>query len=414
MKLNFKNIGKLTSANIDINTITLIAGLNSTGKSTVGKLLYCLFNSFYDFKENASATLKSFIRNQFYEITYSITFLDECVEELFNLRLRATKELVENILKRFIDEKSLKNNKIVLERIASILNLSDDEIYKQILQVKFSSEFGNQIQNIFVEEKESAISLHIGDNKIALEIKDNKISCLKNFLELNTEAIYIDDPFVLDTLMQRKIYHSFEVNHKYHLQKKLSEKLWADSPVGEAIQTLLTTKQLGNIYSRIDSVCSGNIISNKASAFFQHNNKKAELNVLNLSTGLKTFSIIKTLLMNGSLKQGGVLILDEPEIHLHPEWQKTLAEIIVLIQIEFNIHILINSHSPYFIKAIDVYSKKYKIRETCKFYLSEDDKTYKAAQIKDVSDSLEDIYRLLFIPLQELEDERAEIEAGDF
>ena len=414
MKLNFKNIGKLTSANIDINTITLIAGLNSTGKSTVGKLLYCLFNSFYDFKENASATLKSFIRNQFYEITYSITFLDECVEELFNLRLRATKELVENILKRFIDEKSLKNNKIVLERIASILNLSDDEIYKQILQVKFSSEFGNQIQNIFVEEKESAISLHIGDNKIALEIKDNKISCLKNFLELNTEAIYIDDPFVLDTLMQRKIYHSFEVNHKYHLQKKLSEKLWADSPVGEAIQTLLTTKQLGNIYSRIDSVCSGNIISNKASAFFQHNNKKAELNVLNLSTGLKTFSIIKTLLMNGSLKQGGVLILDEPEIHLHPEWQKTLAEIIVLIQIEFNIHILINSHSPYFIKAIDVYSKKYKIRETCKFYLSEDDKTYKAAQIKDVSDSLEDIYRLLFIPLQELEDERAEIEAEDF
>lgn len=414
MKLNFKNIGKLTSANIDINTITLIAGLNSTGKSTVGKLLYCLFNSFYDFKENASATLKSFIRNQFYEITYSITFLDECVEELFNLRLRATKELVENILKRFIDEKSLKNNKIVLERIASILNLSDDEIYKQILQVKFSSEFGNQIQNIFVEEKESAISLHIGDSKIALEIKDNKISCLKNFLELNTEAIYIDDPFVLDTLMQRKIYHSFEVNHKYHLQKKLSEKLWADSPVGEAIQTLLTTKQLGNIYSRIDSVCSGNIISDKASAFFQYNNKKAELNVLNLSTGLKTFSIIKTLLMNGSLKQGGVLILDEPEIHLHPEWQKTLAEIIVLIQIEFNIHILINSHSPYFIKAIDVYSKKYKIRETCKFYLSEDDKTYKTAQIKDVSDSLEDIYRLLFIPLQELEDERAEIEAEDF
>ena len=413
MKLNFKNIGKLTSANIDINTITLIAGLNSTGKSTVGKLLYCLFNSFYDFKENASATLKSFIRNQFYEITYSITFLDECVEELFNLRLRATKELVENILKRFIDEKSLKNNKIVLERIASILNLSDDEIYKQILQVKFIAEFGNQIQNIFVEEKESAISLHIGDSKIALEIKDNKISCLKNFLELNTEAIYIDDPFVLDTLMQRKIYHSFEVNHKYHLQKKLSEKLWADSPVGEAIQTLLTTKQLENIYSRIDSVCSGNIISNKASAFFQYNNKKAELNVLNLSTGLKTFSIIKTLLMNGSLKQGGVLILDEPEIHLHPEWQKTLAEIIVLIQIEFNIHILINSHSPYFIKAIDVYSKKYKIRETCKFYLSEDDKTYKTAQIKDVSDSLEDIYRLLFIPLQELEDERAEIEAGD-
>ena len=80
MKLKCRNIGKLSSAEVDINTITLIAGLNSTGKSTVGKLLYCIFNSFYNFEEEATSTLKNFIRNQFFETAYPFPTIDECVE----------------------------------------------------------------------------------------------------------------------------------------------------------------------------------------------------------------------------------------------------------------------------------------------------------------------------------------------
>ena len=112
------------------------------------------------------------------------------------------------------------------------------------------------------------------------------------------------------------------------------------------------------------------------------------------------------------MEQKGVLILDEPEIHLHPEWQKILAEVIVLIQKEFEMHILINSHSPYFINAIDVYAQKYKIRESCKFYLAKDIENKEAyiSELLDVSDNLEEINKLLFIPLQELENERAMIE----
>lgn len=180
-----------------------------------------------------------------------------------------------------------------------------------------------------------------------------------------------------------------------------------------AIQDLLTTKKLENIYNKIDSVCKGNIVSSKAGLSFQYEDTKEILNIGNLSTGLKTFSIIKTLLLNGTLAQNGTIILDEPEIHLHPEWQKLLAEIIVLIQKEFDMHILINSHSPYFIKAIDVYAQKYEIRKTCKFYLAKDDESHKTAQLRDVSSNLEEIYELLFIPLQELEDERSEIESED-
>lgn len=45
------------------------------------------------------------------------------------------------------------------------------------------------------------------------------------------------------------------------------------------------------------------------------------LSVHNLSTGIKSFAILKILLEKGCLKDKDVLILDEPEIHLHPQWQ---------------------------------------------------------------------------------------------
>ena len=46
MQLYLKNIGKLNEANIALNGITVIAGQNDTGKSTVGKVLFSVFNSY--------------------------------------------------------------------------------------------------------------------------------------------------------------------------------------------------------------------------------------------------------------------------------------------------------------------------------------------------------------------------------
>ena len=124
----------------------------------------------------------------------------------------------------------------------------------------------------------------------------------------------------------------------------------------------------------------------------------------NLSTGLKTFVILKTLLLNGGIEYNGVVILDEPEIHLHPEWQLLFAELIVLLHREFGVHILLNTHSPYFLRAIQVYSAKYEMADKCRYYLSENRGNH--AAITDVSGDIERIYARLSKPLQDLEDER--------
>lgn len=90
-------------------------------------------------------------------------------------------------------------------------------------------------------------------------------------------------------------------------------------------------------------------------------------------------------------------------MHLHPEWQLVFAELIVLLQKEFGMHILLNTHSPYFLNALEVYSKKYKIADKCRYYLAENREKY--AVFQDVTADREPIYAKLARPLRFLEQE---------
>ena len=143
-------------------------------------------------------------------------------------------------------------------------------------------------------------------------------------------------------------------------------------------------------------------------AYIYKNNNGIDINIKNLSMGLKTFSMMKLLLLNNEIEENGTIILDEPEIHLHPEWQLKFAELIVLLQKEFGMHILLTTHSPYFVNALEVFSEKYGVDEKCKYYVAEN--VENSSIIKNVTDNTREIYRKLARPIQDLEN----IRYGDY
>lgn len=51
MRLEIQHFSKIKQASIKLDGITVIAGENNTGKSTVGKILSCMFNSMYKVDE---------------------------------------------------------------------------------------------------------------------------------------------------------------------------------------------------------------------------------------------------------------------------------------------------------------------------------------------------------------------------
>ena len=57
MIFKLENVGKIKRAEVELHGITVVAGNNRTGKSTVGKMLYCIFSAFKNesvFQERAN------------------------------------------------------------------------------------------------------------------------------------------------------------------------------------------------------------------------------------------------------------------------------------------------------------------------------------------------------------------------
>ena len=140
----------------------------------------------------------------------------------------------------------------------------------------------------------------------------------------------------------------------------------------------------------------------------------------NTANGLKQIGIICLLLKNRKLVKDSILIMDEPEIHLHPEWQMKLAEIIVILAKELNITSYINSHSPQFIEAIEVFSMYYDMKKDNDFtlndvnyYLTQYDEESKKYNINKVErENLADLYNSLAKPYDDLDYLRGKIEAN--
>ena len=63
MQLKISNVGKIENAIIDVNGITVIAGENNAGKSTIGKTMFAIFNSMNNMDEKIAQERKNRIRS---------------------------------------------------------------------------------------------------------------------------------------------------------------------------------------------------------------------------------------------------------------------------------------------------------------------------------------------------------------
>ena len=416
MKLSIRNVGKLKEADVEINGITVIAGENNTGKSTIGKVLFSIFQSLYKLDDQIIREKRNTIKHNL-ELLYvhatgsffnNVEF-KEIIDEILIEGSKYDIEILKNKILEFISNNSEKiKNEIPEEpvkRIFDLLKIPKKSFVLAILNRNFSNEFNNQITNIYTELVGN-IKLKIQDKESFLSIENNIIKEIKNEHFLNTEIVYIDDPFILDDLTDelfvrnaiKNTDYNTIYNHKNYLKYKLIQKK------GSLVDEIILNSKLEKFYLKLNELFEGDIIlSNRGNYVYRRKNKGNELNLINLSAGLKSFAVLKMLFINNTLQENGTIILDEPEIHLHPEWQIKFAELIVLLQKEFKMHILLTTHSPYFLKAVQVYSKKYKISNKCKYYMSELDG--EQAILVDKTSKTDDLFYKLAISFENLMNE---------
>lgn len=418
MKLSIRNVGKLKEADVEINGITVITGENDTGKSTVGKVLWSVFNSFYKVYEKIEKERIDFVNEQIYSYVKNLDKSDNVKKKTLDMAI----DIIQNYsiyyrneenIKNYITEKFKENNYFVDAKVIEeltgdlyvVLGIKSIEIISSIIEQKLSTEFHDEIKNKNTEsQEETSVELYIRNKILNFNIEEG-INVAGEFVEnlkgdiddfdLATEAVFIDNPFIIDDI--ENIFEQKKKNYRQHLVSKLYYNRNENT-----VKKMYVNEKLEKIYKKLNSIASGKITIKNLDVYYK--DSKMEINAKNLSTGLKTFAIIKMLLQNGTLEENGTIILDEPEIHLHPEWQLKFAELIVLLQKEFGMHILLTTHSPYFLNAIEVFSERHKIDDKCKYYVAENEGN--SSIIKDVTGNTREIYRKLARPIQDLENIR--------
>lgn len=88
------------------------------------------------------------------------------------------------------------------------------------------------------------------------------------------------------------------------------------------------------------------------------------------ATGMKSLAILNLLYKRGYLDSETLLIIDEPEVHLHPQWVTEYAKILVQICAKLKVRMLLTSHSPDMVSALKVMAETEGVRGV-NFYLAE-------------------------------------------
>ncbi len=144
------------------------------------------------------------------------------------------------------------------------------------------------------------------------------------------------------------------------------------------------------VHEEIKNIIDGEfVVDDMGKLIFFKNNKK--IDIVNTATGIKAFGVLQILSKNNHLNKNSVLVLDEPEVHLHPKWQLDMAKIIAQL-VANGVKIVVNSHSPYMIEALKRYSDKEDLQDKSNFYLAENGVIEDKSNLKRTYEKLSEPY----------------------
>ena len=224
-------------------------------------------------------------------------------------------------------------------------------------------------------------------------------------ITINREAIYVETPYFLDfkvpfsqiTIPGKKPYH----------QMLLYKKLTDQSSKSDILDDI-HNKDIIQFQEKLNNLTEGDF-NFDSMGFLEFKQHGKTFPLQNTSNGIKALGMLQLLLENRKLKENSYLIMDEPEVHLHPEWQVKLAQILISLAKDLNVTLFINSHSPQFIEAIEVYSIKYGLRDETKFYLTKKDENSGKYNVEKIEyNNLSELYNNLGNPYNLIDKVRGE------
>lgn len=419
IRIKVQDFRAIKNADLNLNGITVVAGENGSGKSTISKLLYNIFKTSIDFDQKAIYRIRR-------ELTEIISFFDRISREFdlfgfenqpeYNWRLllrnldsskynaniqksliKFTEDII-NFYRKSPEKLKGKHAELQTKRLVIYLK-SIYSVYPEDDIIHLLESLKTHINEVFekhfktIEERSLSVwheemIRYFGTNLIPQKVyleeygvpiidrENNRLTPVHSV----QNVIYIDTPMVLGIDSPSNFSHWNDLNnllrhnHEYYIDDEI-----LDNRMDEIIK--------GRVYySKINSIFEDD--------FYYEREDGEVYDLLNCATGLKSFAIISLLYNNGLLNKNTLLIIDEPEAHLHPQWVVEYARLIVLLHKNYNIKFFIASHHPDMISAIRYISEKEGQLSGLNFYLTETTKKDKYSyKYKSLGTEIDEIFK---------------------
>jgi hypothetical protein len=377
ISIKFENLGVLEYGEINLSDLTIVCGENNTGKTYVTYLVYCLLrtwkhlidinlnNVFDELRRNGvtKVDLQKMVADSWLEICANA--LDK-FEEQFPEMLASKSELFSK-LKLSIDmplgqawkardyENELRSTRgnllVTMTKSAGSTEIELAAPETEKLNVQSITALGNFIEerllDLILEDVVPNIFIASTERTGATTFKKQLNLATSNVIDLLSQvhkegADSITPNRVFETIYGRPEY-ALPVRHNVQFINQLPNTNAEDGELFKSAPELL---------KRFETIVGGSYVTNKEGiTYFQPKGSNLKLSLGEVSSSVRSLLIVWYWIKHFA-KRGDMLMLDEPELNLHPANQRRLARFIVAL-VNHGIKIFITTHSDYIVREFN-------------------------------------------------------------
>ena len=407
MKIKFQNLGSIKEAELDLRPLTVIIGPNNSNKTYIAYSIYGLWKRIYDsptstfFRHRQQKELPSVKLNNHQNGIFSLE-IDENFCNLLSKYIQGiTTEFSGKMLDFFFQDSSQK----IFEKAKFQINLSKEEVQNNInkKKINLSNHPLNNSPHIFTFLPSIGSVSKLEDCQIFFELHNKNVSNINLYDNHDSTVFYsISVEFVdfsLDLITSNVFSSVFAMpaernafintykmlaNRRYKILKETQRGLLTrrnltterqlellqeqgdinyPQPVEDFLDFLtdlefnspdIDPKNKNEFQQLADQIEEH--IQNKNKTEFKNTKfggkeikisvkKGLEIDLYNASSSIKQLAPL-LLYLRYRAKVGDFLVIDEPEMNLHPESQVKLLEALSIL-VNLGVRVLLTTHSPY-------------------------------------------------------------------
>ncbi|AFL69446.1 AAA family ATPase [Sulfurospirillum barnesii] len=377
MKIAFENLGAAEIGEIELANLTIVCGENNTGKTYITYLIYNLLSNWKQFVDiDLEVELMQLLQEGTVKIDLQLKLIDKW------------DEICQETLKKFLNNfpEMLASNSGLFDKLKLSVTLPLDIQWKER---EFKNEFRGEKGNLLVAMTKAAGSTEL---ELAAPKSEESISRsmlpLGSFIEDRLFSMVLEDTIpnvfiastertgattfrkqlnmatgnLIDLLSQvhkdgeksitpNKIFetiygkqeYALPVRHNVRFINQLPDSNAEFGELHKADQTLL---------QKFEGIVGGTYVTNKEGiTYFQPKGTYLKLGLGEVSSSVRSLLILWYWLKYFA-KKGDMLILDEPELNLHPSNQRRLARFLVTL-VNHGLKVFITTHSDYIVKEFN-------------------------------------------------------------